>query len=316
MLYLDYSRKEGEWIPNQYGGRENLEAVDFLKYLNVTIHRYFPGVLTVAEESTAWPGVTTHTDYGGLGFDLKWNMGWMHDILEYFTKEPVHRAFHQRNLTFVLLYAFTERFQLPLSHDEVVHGKASLLSKMPGDDWQKFANLRLLLGLMISFPGKKLLFQGGDFGQWDEWSHEKSIDWHLLQYPPHEGLQRWMSDLLHLYRGEKALHEIDFQYEGFEWIDFQDSASSVIVFERIAADRKNRIVVACNFTPVPRVNYRVGVTSAGTYAELLNSDSSLYGGSNTGNAGSIVADPVPVHGRMQSLALTLPPLGALLLKLE
>jgi 1,4-alpha-glucan branching enzyme len=314
MLYLDYSRKEGEWIPNQYGGRENLEAVDFIKHLNRIVHQYHPGVLVIAEESTAWPGVTNTLENGGLGFDLKWNMGWMHDMLEYFTKEPIHRAYHHRNLTFALLYAFTERFKLPLSHDEVVHGKASLLSKMPGDMWQKFANLRLLFGLMFGFPGKKLLFMGGDFGQWDEWNHEKSLDWHLLQYPSHQGVQRWMRDLLKLYRDEPALHEVDFHYEGFEWIDFQDSASSVISFERIARNRGNRVIAVCNFTPVPRHNYRVGVPGTGTYAELLNSDSSLYGGSNVGNAGAILADPVPMHGRTHSLLLTLPPLGALFLK--
>jgi len=314
MLYLDYSRKEGEWIPNQYGGRENLEAVDFLKHLNNTIHHYFPGVLTVAEESTAWGGVTNGTDHGGLGFDLKWNMGWMHDMLEYFSMNPIHRTYHHRNLTFALLYAFSERFALPISHDEVVHGKAALLSKMPGDTWQKFANLRLLLGLMFAFPGKKLLFMGCDFGQWDEWSHEKSLDWHLVQYEPHRGIQLWMRDLLSIHRSEPALFEDDFHYEGFEWIDFQDSASSVISFERFGRERRGPVTVVCNFTPVPRLGYRIGVREPGVYAEFLNSDSTLYGGSNLGNAGAVASEPIPIHGRPHSVALTLPPLGAVFLK--
>ena len=316
MLYLDYSRKEGEWIPNQYGGRENLEAVAFVKDLNRVIHQYHPGVMTIAEESTAWPGVTNTLEHGGLGFTLKWNMGWMHDMLEYFSKEPVHRAYHHRNLTFALLYAFSERFMLPLSHDEVVHGKQSLLSKMPGDMWQKFSNLRLLFGLMFAFPGKKLLFMGGDIGQWDEWNHEKSLDWHLLQYPSHQGIQRWMRDLLALYRAEPALHEVDFHYEGFEWVDFQDSAASVISFERVARERSRRILAVCNFTPVPRHHYRVGVQGPGTYVELLNSDASMYGGSNCGNAGAVAADAVPMHGRPYSVPLVLPPLGVLFLKAQ
>jgi 1,4-alpha-glucan branching enzyme len=314
MLYLDYSRKEGEWIPNQYGGRENLEAVDFLKKLNEITHRYYPGVLTIAEESTAWPGVTNSLEYGGLGFDIKWNMGWMHDMLEYFEKDPVHRPYHHRNLTFVLLYAFTERFMLPLSHDEVVHGKRALLSKMPGDAWQQFANLRSLLGLMMMSPGKKLLFMGADFGQWDEWNHEKSLDWHLVQYEPHHGIQRLMQDLLRVYRDEPALYEVDFHYEGFDWVDFQDSASSVIAFDRLAKGRRSVVTVVCNFTPVPREGYRVGVRDAGTYVEILNTDSSLYGGSNMGNAGAVQAEPVPYHGRPFSVALTLPPLGILALR--
>jgi 1,4-alpha-glucan branching enzyme len=314
MLYLDYSRKEGEWIPNQYGGRENLEAVAFLKKLNGIVHQYYPGVITVAEESTAWGGVTNSLEYGGLGFDLKWNMGWMHDMLEYFSKEPVHRSYHHRNLTFVLLYAFTERFMLPLSHDEVVHGKASLLAKMPGDLWQKFANLRSLLGLMMTFPGKKLLFMGGDFGQWDEWYHERSLDWHLLQYETHQGVQRLMQDLLDLYRREPALHEVDFHYEGFEWVDFQDSASSVIAFDRLARDRKSIVTVVCNFTPVPRMGYRVGVREAGMYAEVMNTDATAYGGGNVGNGGLVTSEPIPYHGRPHSVSLTLPPLGILILK--
>ncbi len=314
MLYLDYSRKEGEWIPNQYGGRENLDAVSFLKHLNNTVHHYFPGVLTIAEESTAWGGVTNGTEHGGLGFDLKWNMGWMHDMLEYFTLNPIHRTYHHRNLTFALLYAFSERFVLPISHDEVVHGKASLLSKMPGDTWQKFANLRLLLGLMFAFPGKKVLFMGCDFGQWDEWNHEESLDWHLLQYEPHRGIQLWMRDLLRMHRTEPALFEDDFHYEGFEWIDFQDAASSVISFERFGRDRRDPVTVVCNFTPVPRLGYRIGVRDPGVYAEVLNGDSTVYGGSNLGNAGAVASEPIPIHGRPFSISLTLPPLGALFLK--
>ncbi len=314
MLYLDYSRKEGEWIPNRYGGRENLDAVDFLKYLNTTVHQYFPGVLTIAEESTAWGGVTNGTEYGGLGFDLKWNMGWMHDILEYFSKDPIHRTFHHDNLTFALLYAFSERFLLPLSHDEVVHGKASLLSKMPGDTWQKFANLRLLFGFMFGFPGKKLLFMGGDFGQWDEWSSDRSLDWHLLAYEPHQGIQRLVRDLLALYRNDAPLHAVDFQYQGFEWVDFQDRASSIISFVRKAEDPADETTVVLNFTPVPRIGYRVGVNTPGTYRELLNSDAAFYGGSNMGNLGTIRSEPVSAHGRAHSLSLTLPPLGVLFLK--
>jgi len=314
MLYLDYSRKEGEWLPNQFGGRENLEAVDFVKKVNHIVHQYYPGVLTIAEESTAWPGVTNATEHGGLGFDLKWNMGWMHDILEYFSKDPVHRPYHQRNLTFVLLYAFSERFMLPLSHDEVVHGKSALLSKMPGDTWQKFANLRALLGLMMSFPGKKLLFMGGDFGQWNEWYHEQSLDWHLLQYETHQGIQRLMKDLLKLYREEPALHEVDFAYQGFDWVDFSDSASSVIAFDRLARDRRSIVTVVCNFTPVPRYGYRIGVREAGMYAELLNTDGAAYGGGNMGNSGLVASEPIPYHGRPHSVSLTLPPLAILVIR--
>ncbi len=314
MLYLDYSRKEGEWVPNQYGGRENLEAIAFLKHMNGVIHHYYPGVLTIAEESTAWPGVTNSLDRGGLGFDLKWNMGWMHDTLEYFSKDPIHRSHHQNNLTFALLYAFTERFLLPLSHDEVVHGKRSLLDKMPGDMWQKFANLRALYGLMYAFPGKKLLFMGGEIGQWREWDHDSSIDWHLLQYPLHAGLQRWLDDVHRVYRREYALYEVNFEYTGFEWIDFHDAASSIIAFERIARNGSDRLVIVCNFTPVPRSGYRIGVPFAGTYREILNSDSSYYGGSNVGNAGALQSDPIPCHHRPHSLSLSLPPLGVLFLK--
>ena len=314
MLYLDYSRKEGEWIPNRYGGRENLEAVEFLKYLNGVVHRYHPGVLTIAEESTSWPGVTNAVEHGGLGFDLKWNMGWMHDILEYFSMDPVYRTYHHRNLTFVLLYAFTERFLLPLSHDEVVHGKGSLLGKMPGDLWQKFANLRLLLSLMYAFPGKKLLFMGGEIGQWDEWSHEKSVDWHLLAYETHRGVQDMMRDLGAIYRRERALYEVDFHYTGFEWVDFHDAASSIISFDRKSSDGSECVTAVFNFTPVPRTGYRVGVRQPGPYVEIFNSDAALYGGSNTGNYGEVSSDPIPAHGRDFSINLTLPPLAALYFK--
>ena len=316
MLYLDYSRKEGEWIPNKYGGRENLEAVEFIRYLNGVVHRYHPGVLTIAEESTSWPGVTNSVENGGLGFDLKWNMGWMHDILEYFSMDPVYRTFHHRNLTFVLLYAFTERFLLPLSHDEVVHGKGSLLGKMPGDLWQKFANLRLLLSLMYAFPGKKLLFMGGEIGQWDEWNNEKSIDWHLLAYATHRGVQDMVKDLGALYSRERAMHEVDFQYTGFEWVDFHDAASSVIAFDRKSADGTETITAVFNFTPVPRIGYRIGVWQPGTYREIFNSDALCYGGSNIGNYGAVNAEAVPVHGREYSLNLALPPLAALYFKRE
>ncbi|MBI3586928.1 MAG: 1,4-alpha-glucan branching protein GlgB [Ignavibacteriales bacterium] len=316
MLYLDYSRKEGEWLPNQYGGRENLDAIEFIKYLNSIVHQYYPGVLTIAEESTAWPGVTNSLEHGGLGFDLKWNMGWMHDMLEYFSKDPIHRSHHHRNLTFVLLYAFTERFLLPLSHDEVVHGKRSLLDKMPGDVWQKFANLRALHGLQYGFPGKKLLFMGDEIGQWTEWSHDQSLDWHLLNDGMHSGLLRWIDDLNKFYKHEPALYEIDFHYTGFDWIDFHDSVSSIISFERKSVNAAERIIVVCNFTPVPRLDYRIGVAEQGAYAELLNSDSSYYGGSNMGNAGTIESEEIPHHNRQYSIRLTLPPLAILFLKLK
>ncbi len=314
MLYLDYSRREGEWIPNQYGGRENIDAIEFLKHLNRIVHHYYPGVLMIAEESTAWPGVTNSLENGGLGFDLKWNMGWMHDMLEYFSLDPIYRSYHQRNLTFVLLYAFSERFLLPLSHDEVVHGKRGLLDKMPGDLWQKFANLRALFALMYAFPGKKLLFMGDEFGQWVEWNDEASLDWHLLDYDFHKGVLRLIDDLHKLYAREPALFEVDFEYRGFEWIDFQDSGSAVILFERKGRDPRGRVVVACNFTPVPRYGYRVGVSERGVYEELANTDSSFYGGSNLGNAGKIQAEEIPFHHRPYSLNLTLPPLAVVYLK--
>jgi 1,4-alpha-glucan branching enzyme len=314
MLYLDYSRKEGQWIPNQYGGRENIEAIAFIKHVNGLVHHYYPGVLTIAEESTAWPGVTGSLESGGLGFDLKWNMGWMHDMLEYFSKDPVHRKHHHNSLTFTLLYAFSERFLLPLSHDEVVHGKGSLLSKMPGDLWQKFANLRLLFGLMCGFPGKKLLFMGGEIGQWGEWSHERGLEWDLLEHDSHKGLSRWMQDLNKLYHSQSSLFEIDFEYTGFDWIDFQDSANSIISFERKARNPDDAIIAVYNFTPVPRQAYRIGARLPGKYNELLNSDASAYGGSNLGNYGEVKSELVPHHGRNHSLLLTIPPLAALFLK--
>lgn len=314
MIYLDYSRNEGEWIPNVFGGRENLEAIDFLKKFNEIVHQNHPGILTIAEESTAWPSVSRPTYLGGLGFCMKWNMGWMNDTLEYFLKEPVHRKYHQNNLTFSLLYAFTENFVLVLSHDEVVHGKRSMLSKMPGDMWQKFANLRLFYGFMYSHPGKKLLFMGGEFGQWDEWYHEKSIDWHLLRLIPHRSLQKFVMVLNHIYQSEPALYEVDFNYQGFEWIDFRDTENSIISFIRKAKDPDNFLVIVCNFTPVPRTGYRIGVPENCFYKEILNSDSQIYWGSNLGNAGGINADKISCHGKSYSINITLPPLSVLIFK--
>jgi 1,4-alpha-glucan branching enzyme len=316
MLYLDYSRKEGEWVPNMYGGRENLEAIDFLKQFNEVSHRYHPGVLTIAEESTAWPNVSKPTYLGGLGFSMKWNMGWMHDTLVYFSKDPVHRKYHHNNLTFSLLYAFTENFILPLSHDEVVHGKGSLLNKMPGDMWQKFAGLRSLYGFMYGHPGKKLFFMGGEIGQWDEWNFDKSLDWHLLEYEPHKGLQRFVRDLNRVYRSEPSLYEVDFEYRGFEWIDFHDVEGSVVAFLRRAKNHEDFTVFVCNLTPVPRLNYRIGVPGPGFYKEILNSDSTLYWGSNTGNAGGVHADHVPFQLRPCSIQITLPPLSVLIFRPE
>jgi 1,4-alpha-glucan branching enzyme len=311
MLYLDYGRKEGEWIPNQYGGRENLEAVAFLRRLNEAIYQEKPDVQTIAEESTAWPMVSRPTYVGGLGFGLKWDMGWMHDTLEYMAKDPIYRRYHHNNLTFRLLYAFFENFILPLSHDEVVHGKGSLLGKMPGDDWHKFANLRLLLGYMYAQPGKKLLFMGGEFGQWREWAHDESLDWHLLQYAPHSGLRHWVTDLNRLYRRESALHQLDFDPAGFEWIDCNDVENSVVSFVRKGHNAQDIVLVVCNFTPVTRLGYRVGVPSPGFWKELLNSDAREYGGSGQGNLGGVEAEAVPSHGRPCSLNITLPPLAAL-----
>jgi len=316
MLYLDYSRKEGEWIPNQYGGRENIEAIDFLRRFNQEVYGNFPQIQTIAEESTAWPMVSRPTYIGGLGFGMKWDMGWMHDTLDYFSKDPVHRKYHHNNLTFRMLYAFAENFVLPLSHDEVVHGKGSLLSKMPGDDWQKFANLRALLGYMFAQLGKKLLFMGGEIGQWKEWNHDESLDWHLLQYSRHSGLQKWVEDLNRLYQNEPALYELDCSTEGFEWVDCNDSQNSTISLIRKGKSLGDVILVACNFTPVPRPNYHVGVPFGGFWREILNSDAIYYGGSGQGNLGGMEAVPVGYHGRLYSLTLTLPPLGILFLKKE
>jgi 1,4-alpha-glucan branching enzyme len=314
MLYRDYSRKEGEWIPNEFGGRENLQAIDFIKCLNKTLYGAFPDTLTIAEESTAWPMVTRPTSVGGLGFGLKWNMGWMHDTLCYFSKDPIYRKYHHNNLTFSMCYAFTENFALPLSHDEVVHGKGSLIGKMPADDWQKFANLKLLFGYMFTHPGKKLLFMGDEFAQRDEWNHEQSLDWHLLQYYPHQQVKRWVEDLNKLYKSEPALYELDFEQTGFDWIDHMDMEQSVISFTRKGASSDKRILVACNFTPTPRYHYRVGVPEGGFWKEVLNSDSGIYGGSNHGNFGGVDARQEPGHGFGYSLLLTLPPLGIVIFK--
>ncbi|MBU0605234.1 MAG: 1,4-alpha-glucan branching protein GlgB [Candidatus Omnitrophica bacterium] len=310
MLYLDYSRKEGQWIPNQFGGRENLEAVSFLKHLNESVYKEFPSVQIIAEESTAWPMVTRPTYVGGLGFGMKWNMGWMHDTLEYISKDPVFRKYHHGMLTLSLLYAFTENFMLPLSHDEVTHGKGSLLNKMPGDFWQKCAGLRQLLGYMWMHPGKKLLFMGSEFGPLEEWDHDQSLDWHLAEYPEHREIQRWMRDLNHLYKSEPALYEVDFSNDGFEWVDLKDYEGSIISFLRKGGpDTAVKFLVVCNFTPVPRYNYRVGVPSDCFWKEALNSDALEYGGSGHGNFGGVRAEAVPCHGRSHSLSLTLPPLG-------
>jgi len=309
MLYLDYSRKEGEWIPNEFGGRENIEAVSFLKHLNVSLYKEFPSIQMIAEESTAWPMVTRPTHLGGLGFGMKWNMGWMHDTLEYASKDPVFRKYHHGTLTFSLLYAFNENFMLPLSHDEVTHGKGSLLNKMPGDYWQKCAGLRLLLGYMWMHPGKKLLFMGGEFGQDNEWNHDRSLDWHLLQYANHWEIQHWVRDLNHFYKDTPALYEIDFSHEGFEWLDVNDFEGSVISFLRKGRAGSAPVVVVCNFTPVPRYNYLVGVPTGGYWKEALNSDAKEYGGSCQGNLGGVEAVQATCHGRPYMLSLTLPPLG-------
>jgi 1,4-alpha-glucan branching enzyme len=316
MLYLDYARKEGEWVPNRFGGHENLEAMDFLRTLNKSVYQHHPDVQTIAEESTAWPMVSRPPEVGGLGFGMKWNMGWMHDTLSYFSKNPVHRKFHHNELTFSLYYAFTENFMLPLSHDEVVYGKGSLLRKMPGDDWQRFANLRTLFGYMFTHPGKKLLFMGGEFGQWNEWNHESQLDWYLLDQPRHGGLRRWVGDLNRLYRAEPALWRRDFDGDGFEWVDCNDSETSVLSFLRKDADGQRPVLVVVNFTPVPRQNYRVGVPLAGRWQEALNSDATIYGGSGMGNFGGVDSMPVPAHGRYQSLLLSLPPLSALVFRSE
>ena len=315
MLYLDYSRRPGEWIPNQYGGRENLEAVSFLQQLNTETHGRVPGTITIAEESTAWPAVSRPTYVGGLGFTYKWNMGWMHDILEYVKEDPVHRRWHHGQITFSMLYAFTENFVLPFSHDEVVHGKRAMLDKMPGDLWQKHATLRALYGFMFGHPGKKLLFMGSEFGQWREWNVDDSLEWHLLEHEPHQGLQRWVRDLNHTYQREASLHQVDFEPSGFSWIDCNDNENSVISMIRRARNPRDFTVMVANFTPVPRPAYRIGVPEGGWYRELLNSDGAIYGGSNVGNGGGVAADDQPSHGFDHSLTITVPPLGFVLLKL-
>jgi len=314
MIYLDYSREPGQWVPNQFGGRENLDAVAFLKRFNEVVHQEYPDTLTFAEESTSWPMVSRPVYLGGLGFDLKWNMGWMHDMLEYASKDPVHRRYHHHHLTFSLLYAFTENFILPFSHDEVVHGKGAMLSKMPGDYWQKFANLRALYGYMYAHPGKKLLFMGSEFGQWNEWNHESQLDWMLLDFDSHRQLQRYVAALNHLYKSEPALHQVDFTWEGFQWIDFHDVDNSIVTFLRRGKAAGGAIVVAANFTPVPREGYRMGVPEPGVYREVLNSDAAGWGGGNMGNADGVPAEPTPWQGQPYSILMTVPPLAVVYLK--
>jgi 1,4-alpha-glucan branching enzyme len=314
MLYLDYGKKPGQWIPNRYGGKENLENIAFLRDFNQQVYTEFPHVMTVAEESTAWPMVSKPTWLGGLGFGFKWNMGWMHDTLEYMSKDPVYRSYHHAQLTFSLAYAFSENFVLPLSHDEVVYGKGSMIGKMPGDDWRKFANLRLLYGYMFGHPGKKLLFMGDDFGQRAEWNHDSSLEWHLLEDPLHKGLQRWVRDLNTALRGEPALYEVDFDSTGFEWIDCNDVRRSILSFVRHAKNPEEVLLFVCNFTPEPQHNYRVGAPLGGFWKEMLNSDAPLYGGSGQGNMGGVEASPLPLHGRPFSLNITAPPLGVVVFK--
>jgi 1,4-alpha-glucan branching enzyme len=312
MLYLDYSRQDGDWIPNEYGGRENLEAITFLRQMNQEVYRAHPDIQMIAEESTAWPMVSRPTYVGGLGFGLKWDMGWMHDTLKYMALDPVFRKYHHNQLTFRMLYAFTENFMLSLSHDEVVHGKSSLLGRMPGDLWQKFANLRLLFGSMFAQPGKKLLFMGGEFGCWNEWNHEQSLDWHLLDYPQHAGVRQWVGDLNWLYASDPTLYELDLDPSGFEWIDANDSDQSTLSFLR--KGKEGVYLVACNFTPVPRYDYRVGVPHAGFWKEVINSDAREYGGSGMGNLGGVMADEWGSHGQAASLKVVLPPLGIVFFK--
>jgi 1,4-alpha-glucan branching enzyme len=313
MLYLDYSRKAGEWVPNAFGGRENLDAIGFVKELNEVVHRRCPGALMIAEESTAWPGVSRPTYLGGLGFGFKWNMGWMHDTLDYFAKDPIHRRYHHKNLTFGFLYAWSENFVLPLSHDEVVHGKRALVDKMPGDRWQKLANLRALYAYMWAHPGKKLLFMGGELGQWREWSHERSVDWHLLDEPDHRGLARLVRDLNLTYRAEAALWEGDVDPAGFSWIDANNADDNIVVFQRIAPSSGRRLVCVGNFSPVVRHGYRIGLPEQGRYRAIINTDAEIYGGSGVGQP-RVEAEPIPWHGQPFSAALTLPPLAVLWLR--
>ena len=314
MLYLDYSRKEGEWVPNQFGGRENLEAIEFLKELNAVMYEQHPGVLMIAEESTAWPGVSRPVHLGGLGFGFKWNMGWMHDTLSYFSKEPIYRRYHHNNLTFSLMYAFSENFVLPLSHDEVVHGKGSLIGKMPGDEWQRFANLRSLFAYMWAHPGKQLVFMGGEIGQYAEWDHDSSLDWHLLDHPPHSGVQALVRDLNRAYKDTPALWEMDYSPEGFRWIDANDADNNVVSFYRSSADAKRHLVCVANLSPVPRSGFRLGLPAPGTYTEVVNSDAEAYGGTNIGNMGAVESEAVAWHGLDDSAVLTLPPLGVVWLR--
>jgi 1,4-alpha-glucan branching enzyme len=316
MLYLDYGRREGQWIPNRHGGRENIDAIHFLRSLNERVYAEFPDVVMIAEESTAWPQVSRPTYVGGLGFGLKWNMGWMHDVLDYMSQDPIFRCYHHNQITFSLMYAFSENFVLPFSHDEVVYGKGSMLRKMPGDEWQKFADLRLLYGFMFGHPGKKLLFMGDEFGQWSEWNHDASLEWHLLQNPLHAGLRRWVRDLNTLYRGAAALHELDFDPAGFEWVDCKDYQRSIISFLRRGRNPNDHLLFVCNFTPVVRQNYRVGVPREGFWKEALNSDAPLYGGTGQGNFGGLSAVPLPIHGRPFSLNMTLPGLGMVVFRPE
>jgi 1,4-alpha-glucan branching enzyme len=316
MLYLDYSRKEGEWIPNRNGGRENLDAVSFLRNLNDAVYRDYPDTQTFAEESTAWPMVSRPANFGGLGFGLKWNMGWMHDTLGYFSEDPLNRKYHHAQIIFSIWYAFSENFVLPLSHDEVVYGKGSLIGKMPGDEWQQFANLRLLYGYMWGHPGKKLLFMGGEFGQKREWQHEESLEWSVLQYPLHSGLRRWVEDLNRFYRSEAALYQQDFSRDGFQWMDCNYAEKSVVSFVRRGYSADDVLLVVCNFTPVVRENYLVGVPSGGYWHEVLNSDTELYGGSGVGNYGGVEAGPVSAGEMYHSLMLRLPPLAVLFFKQE
>jgi 1,4-alpha-glucan branching enzyme len=316
MLYLDYGRREGEWIPNRFGGKENIEAIHFLRGLNERVYAAFPDVIMIAEESTAWPQVSRPTYVGGLGFGLKWNMGWMHDVLDYMSQDPVLRSYHHNQITFSLLYAFTENFVLPFSHDEVVYGKGSMPRKMPGDEWQKFANLRLLYGFMFGHPGKKLLFMGDEFGQWAEWNHDASLDWHLLANPLHAGLKHWVRDLNTFYRGQATLHQLDFEAAGFEWVDCKDFQRSVTSFLRRARNPDDQLLFVCNFTPVIRQNYRIGISAGGYWREVLNSDAPVYGGSGQGNLGGLSAVPLPIHGRPFSLNMLLPPLAMIVFQHE
>ena len=316
MLYLDYGRREGEWIPNRFGGKENLDAIHFLRTLNEHVYGAYPDTMMIAEESTSWPQVSRPIYLGGLGFGLKWNMGWMHDVLNYMSQDPVYRNYHHNEITFSLVYAFAENFVLPFSHDEVVYGKGSMIRKMPGDDWQKFANLRLLYGFMFGHPGKKLLFMGDEFGQWSEWNHDASLEWNLLEHPSHAGLKRWVRDLNTLYRGEPLLHTMDFNSAGFEWVDCKDFQRSIISFLRRGQNPNDQLLFVCNFTPVVRQNYRVGVPLEGYWKEILNSDAPLYGGSGQGNFGGLSTVPLPIHGRPFSLNMTLPPLGIVIFRPE